>query len=316
MYDQYLTILSSSALSPSGKVTLCSKLGVKNIKARFIHYVVLKGQEGSEKQLDYDNALLQQLLVNEDEDISDTNISGSDEGDTLFVYPRYGTISPWSSKATSIAQVCGLAQTVHRIERGTMITIIPEADAGYDKDLAASLLHDRMTETLTSTAPDLENMFGSSGPAPLQHIPMHGKGNDPRLALRNANKTLGLALDESEIEYLIKAYSMDGPLARNPTDAELFMFAQVNSEHCRHKQFNASWTVDGVEKPHSLFDMIRNTHRESPEYTISAYSDNAAVFEGQPGSFFAPNRYTGQWEHVNELVPFLGKVGMYFSIMH
>lgn len=138
----------------------------------------------------------------------------------------------------------------------------------YDKNLAASLLHDRMTQTLSPEAPDLELMFAQNAPAPPQLVPMHAEGSDPRDALHEANKTLGLALDSSEIEYLVKAYSMDGPIARNPTDTELFMFAQVNSEHCRHKQFSASWTIDGIQKPYSLFDMIRNTHRRNPEYVF------------------------------------------------
>lgn len=136
----------------------------------------------------------------------------------------------------------------------------------YDKALAASLLHDRMTQTLSHEAPDLELMFAQNTPAPPLLIPMHAEGSDPRDFLRKVNKTLGLALDSSEVDYLVEAYSMDGPIARDPTDAELFMFAQINSEHCRHKQFNASWSVDGVQKQHSLFDMIRNTYHRSPKY--------------------------------------------------
>ena len=136
----------------------------------------------------------------------------------------------------------------------------------YDKALAASLLHDRMTQTLSHEAPDLELMFAQNAPAPPLLIPMHAEGSDPRDVLRQVNKTLGLALDSSEVDYLVEAYSMNGPIARDPTDAELFMFAQINSEHCRHKQFNASWSVDGVQKQHSLFDMIRNTYQCNPKY--------------------------------------------------
>lgn len=318
---EYLTYHGSTALSLFRRQNLASKLGVSAIRARFIHYVALKEPPGRGQQADYDQSVFKELLDYGDDNDSKDDPSKDDDGDesgcenradTLFVYPRSGTISPWSSKATSIAQVCGLSHVVHRIERGTIITIIPEANNGYDKDLAAKLLHDRMTETLDTSAPDLEKMFAQSSPAPLQYIPMHAEGSDPRDALRKVNKTLGLALDESEIDYLVKAYALDGPIARDPTDVELFMFAQVNSEHCRHKQFNASWTIDGVEKPYSLFDMIRNTHRKSPAYTISAYSDNAAVFEGQKGSFLAPDRYTGEWRQTAESVPFLGKVGRSF----
>ena len=156
---------------------------------------------------------------------------------------------------------------VRRIERGIVLKLVFKDT--YNKDLAANLLHDRMTQTLSHKAPDLELMFAQNAPAPPQLIPMHVAGSNPRDVLRHANKTLGLALDSSEIDYLVEAYSMDGPIARNPTDAELFMFAQVNSEHCRHKQFNASWTIDGTQKPYSLFDMIRNTHRKNPEYVSS-----------------------------------------------
>lgn len=317
---EYLTSHGSVALFSFRRQNIANKLGVSAIRARYIHYVALKEPEGQEKRADYDKSVFKELLDYGDEDSLEDKLSeddGAESGDgrradTMFVYPRFGTISPWSSKATSIAQVCRLSHVVHRIERGTIMVIIPEANKGYDKDLAAKLLHDRMTETLSTTAPDLEKMFAQSSPAPLQYIPMHAEGSDPRDALRKANKTLGLALDEGEIDYLVKAYALDGPIARDPTDVELFMFAQVNSEHCRHKQFNASWTIDGVEKPHSLFDMIRNTHRKSPAYTISAYSDNAAVFEGQRGSFFAPDRYTGEWKQTAEYVPFLGKVGRSF----
>ena len=158
---------------------------------------------------------------------------------------------------------------VRRIERGIVLKLVFKDS--YNKDLAASLLHDRMTQTLSHKAPDLELMFAQNAPTPPQLIPMHAAGSDPRDVLRHANKTLGLALDSSEIDYLVEAYSMDGPIARNPTDAELFMFAQVNSEHCRHKQFNASWTIDGTQKPYSLFDMIRNTHRKNPEYVFSEW---------------------------------------------
>ncbi len=314
---EYLTFHGSTALSPFRRQSLASRLGVSAVKARFIHHAALKDLQGQEKQADYDKSVFAELLdYGEDDNLDDhpsrrdgDESSNEDGADTFFVYPRSGTISPWSSKATSIAQVCGLSHVVYRIERGTIIVIIPKANEKYDKEPAVKLLHDRMTETLSSAAPDLEAMFAQSSPAPLQYIPMHAEGSDPRDALKKANKTLGLALDESEIDYLVKAYALDGSIARDPTDVELFMFAQVNSEHCRHKQFNASWTIDGVEKPYSLFDMIRNTHRKSPAYTISAYSDNAAVFEGQKGSFFAPDRYTGEWKQTVESVPFLGKVG-------
>ncbi len=305
--DQYLTFLGSSALSEFRRKSLASKLGVRDVRARYIHYVALKGSPGG-KEGDYDTSILQELLNYGDDGLEEDSHKDGTGLDTIFVYPRTGTISPWSSKGTSIAQVCGLGNEVKRIERGTVFTILPKGD-GYDTGLASRLLHDRMTQAASLTAPDLEVMFAQSSPAPLQHIRIHTEGTDPRDVLRQASKTLGLALDESDVDYLVKAYAMDGPIARDPTDAELFMYAQVNSEHCRHKQFNASWTIDGVQKPYTLFDMIRNTHRKNPSYTISAYSDNAAVFEGQKGGFLAPDRHTGEWKQAIELVPYLGKVG-------
>ena len=153
---------------------------------------------------------------------------------------------------------------VRRVERGVLLKVV--STNTYDRNLAASLLHDRMTQTLSYEAPDPELMFAQNAPAPPQLIPMHTDDSDPRDVLRQANKSLGLALGSLEVDYLVEAYSMDGPIARDPTDAELFMFAQVNSEHCRHKQFNASWTVDGVKKQHSLFEMIRNTYQCNPKY--------------------------------------------------
>ena len=165
-----------------------------------------------------------------------------------------------------------------------------------------------MTQDFTTSAPDLEAMFAEHQPSTANVIQTYGTDIDPRHALEEANKSLGLALDASEIEYLIQAYASAGPLARSPSDVELFMFAQVNSEHCRHKHFNATWTIDGVKKPHSLFSMIRNTHKLNPKYTISAYSDNAAVLEGVKGAFLAPGRSTGEWTQIKEQVHYLAKV--------
>ena len=227
---------------------------------------------------------------------------------TYYVSPRVGTISPWSSKATSIAHVCGCRKSVKRIERGFVITIVFNAEATPDPSTFADVFYDRMTQDFTTSAPDLEAMFAEHQPSPANVIQTYGTDADPRHALEEANKSLGLALDASEIEYLIQAYASGGPLARSPFDVELFMFAQVNSEHCRHKQFNATWTIDGVKKPSSLFDMIRNTHRMNPRYTISAYSDNAAVLEGVKGTFLAPGRSTGEWTQTKERVHYLTKV--------
>ena len=228
-----------------------------------------------------------------------------------FVSPRIGTISPWSSKATSIASVCGFGQIVKRIERGTVYTITLKEPLDENIVPFADLLHDRMTETISTSIPDLEAMFAESAPASARTVSMQEVAIEPRQALQDANKALGLALDASEIEYLLDAFAKDGPVPRDPFDVELFMFAQVNSEHCRHKQFNASWVIDGEKKAHSLFDMIRNTYKKNPKYVVSAYSDNAAVLEGGEGgngSFLAPVHSTGEWTQTVERVHYLAKV--------
>ena len=204
--------------------------------------------------------------------------------------------------------MCGFGKTVKRIERGIVITIIFDVARTIDPSIFADLLHDRMTQTFTSSPPDLDAMFAESPASPATIVQLHDEGIDPRSALEQANKSLGLALDASEIEYLVQAFSLDGPLSRSPYDVELFMFAQVNSEHCRHKQFNAAWTINGRKMPYSLFDMIRNTHKKNPQHTISAYSDNAAVLEGMPGSFLAPNYLTGEWIETKERVDYIAKV--------
>ncbi|KAG9881858.1 phosphoribosylformylglycinamidine synthase-like protein, partial [Aureobasidium melanogenum] len=215
-------------------------------------------------------------------------------------------ISPWSSKATSIAHVCGLEKQIKRIERGMVIAAsfkdAPETDDIPNPDV----LHDRMTQTIESGPPDLDLMFAEHEPAEAQEIELFAEGSTPKEALQKANRTLGLALDASEIDYLVDAYS--NQLKRNPIDVELFMFAQVNSEHCRHKQFNADWTIDGMRKPNSLFGMIRNTHKKHPEYVVSAYSDNAAVLQGEHASLWAPEHSTGEWKQTKEIVHFLAKV--------
>jgi phosphoribosylformylglycinamidine synthase len=299
--DQYLTILGSSALSDFRRRLVVERLGIDDVRARYVHYVALYGNRDGNVP-NYDTEALNQLLAYGDQTFEE---SAADEADitTLFVTPRVGTISPWSSKATSISQVCGFGDAIKRIERGTIITITSKNE--YDTKIAARLLHDEMTETLQDHLPDLEEMFAEGTPTPAKIISLFEKDSDPRQALQEANKTLGLALDESEIEYLIDAYRT---LDRSPLDTELFMFAQVNSEHCRHKQFNASWTIDGAKKPHSLFQMIRETHKRNPNHVISAYSDNAAVLEGTRGSFWSPSVYTGEWKQTHESVHFLAKV--------
>ncbi|HTM60066.1 MAG TPA: phosphoribosylformylglycinamidine synthase [Burkholderiales bacterium] len=194
----------------------------------------------------------------------------SASGTVYLVVPRLGTISPWSSKATDIAHNCGL-KSVRRIERGTAYTI----DSANPR--VATLIHDRMTETVLASFDEAAKLF--------EHVPPRALGLIRLNDLRKANGELGLALNEDEIEYLERAYKAIG---RDPTDAELTMFAQANSEHCRHKIFNADWIVDGEKKPQSLFSMIRHTHAVTPAGTVVAYADNAAIMEAGAAQRFHP----------------------------
>lgn len=227
----------------------------------------------------------------------------ADNSVTYFVTPR--NVSPWSSKGTSITHVCGLREHLERIERGRAITVTFERPAEGGRLTCKDAIYDRMTELLTTVQPDLAHMFQKRQRYPLQVVDIFAPGSEPIEILRDYNKKCGLALDEAEMQYLVQVFQQQG---RPPHDIELFMFAQVNSEHCRHKQFNASWKIDGVEMGQSLFQMIRNTHKVSPEYTISAYSDNAAVLQGETASFWAPEYSTGIWKLTKEVVHVLVKV--------
>ncbi|WP_243351141.1 phosphoribosylformylglycinamidine synthase [Stenotrophomonas acidaminiphila] len=199
-----------------------------------------------------------------------------------YVVPRLGTLSPWSSKATELVRGAGLA--IQRVERGTRLDL-----AGWPSDPAlqaavARLLHDPMTQSLLADIAQARALFDSPARKPLQRIALAD--------LEGANKRLGLALAEDEIEYLRQRY---GELGRDPSDVELMMFAQANSEHCRHKIFNASWTIDGQAQERSLFRMIKNTHQQTPQHTLSAYSDNAAVIEGEPAARYRPDPASGRY---------------------
>lgn len=204
------------------------------------------------------------------------------QGQRLFVIPRFGTISPWSTKATDIAHHCGLGD-IARIERGIGF-YIQSSTPFTDAELAqiAVALHDPMTESVLRQIDDAEVLFKAEAPKSLFEVPLLTEG---RSALESANTELGLALSEDEIDYLVTQYTQ---LKKNPTDVELMMFAQVNSEHCRHKIFNADWVIDGEAQAHSLFRMIRETHMQNSRGTLVAYSDNSSVLEGSTeGRFFA-----------------------------
>ncbi|MDP1633200.1 MAG: phosphoribosylformylglycinamidine synthase, partial [Gallionellaceae bacterium] len=223
---------------------------------------------------------------------------------TLLVVPRIGTISPWSSKATDIARHCNLPQVV-RIERG-VVYYLKNRNGKHlnddEKKAVLPLLHDRMTESVIAEVTGLgERIFKHGTPQPLATVDILKGG---KAALETANRELGLALSADEIDYLVENFIK---LGRNPTDVELMMFAQANSEHCRHKIFNADWIIDDVQQGISLFGMIRNTHRLHPAGTVVAYSDNSSVIEGAEIERFYP-RADGEYAFSRELTHTLMKV--------
>jgi len=238
-------------------------LPIGDVSARYQHFVLLDASLDQASQ-----ARLAQLL-----DYGPPYRAENSNAAThaLLVIPRPGTVSPWASKATDIAHNCGLA-AVRRIERGIIYHLTARKLDAAALVRAASLLHDRMTQTVVDMAFDGSELFTTLPGKPMHTVAVQ--------ALGQANLALGLALSDDEIDYLRQAFTQ---LGRDPTDVELMMFAQANSEHCRHKIFNAQWRIDGVAQEHTLFDMIRATHRAQPDGTIVAYSDNAAVMAGGPG---------------------------------
>ncbi len=278
-----LRFRGSPALSPFRLEKLLAALRqrvptVTEVYAEFVHFVdgrlVTHDREVLDRLLQYGPAATQRHLGGEP---------------TFLVVPRPGTLSPWSSKATDIARNCGLRH-VRRIERGVAYYL--EATQALTTEQQAALkplLHDRMTETVLGPDDDPVVLFAQAEPAPLVRVDLLGGGRD---ALATANHELGLALSEDEIDYLFDSFIR---LERNPTDVELMMFAQANSEHCRHKIFNADWIIDGVAQDRSLFAMIRNTYTCHPDNVLSAYCDNAAVIAGFPAGRFFPDPADGQY---------------------
>lgn len=229
---------------------------------------------------------------------------GADDpsGELFLVIPRPGTISPWSSKATDIAHNCGL-RAIHRIERGIAYFVQSSRPLAQEDWLALqALLFDRMTQSVLGDLEQAELLFKVSDPAALQTVDL---GVDPEFALRRANQSMGLALTDDEIEYLVENYAI---LGRHPTDVELMMFAQANSEHCRHKVFNANWIVDKRPQDKTLFEMIRTTYRHASTGILSAYRDNAAVISGHVSHRFYPDPSTHEYQRVDEAVHILMKV--------
>lgn len=260
---------------------------LQKIDAQFVYLLELERSLNPE-ELDQTCALL-----NATQPIDSKAQNGADE---VWVTPRIGTVSPWSSKATDIFHHCNLS-AVRRVERGIRYRL---HGAEYSNALA-TVLHDPMTQSITRDETGTHQLFEHPAPAPLAFVPVLESG---RTALATSNQELGLALSDAEIDYLVEGYQ---ELGRNPSDAELMMFAQANSEHCRHKIFNASWDVDGERQPRSLFAMIRHTHASSPGGVLSAYSDNAAVIAGSSGQRLVPDN-DGLYRRVAEATPILIKV--------
>ena len=293
--SEFTCLLGEPALSDFRKRKLVRRLaGISGLKAALeAHFVYLVESEAILDEQDISR--LQDLLHGE----FTTDLHS---GDLLLVVPRLGTQSPWSSKATDIARRCGL-DSIQRIERGTAY-FVPGSDhlAPRERVRLRGMLHDRMTQSVLDSLEDAHELFIHNEPALLGRIALSHEGSD---ALRAADRDLGLALSEDEIAYLAEAYCAMG---RDPTDAELMMFAQANSEHCRHKIFNAQWIIDGDDRELSLFSMIRNTHARSPDGVLSAYHDNSAVLAGPRGERFFIDPQSGSYVRKTENLPFQIKV--------
>jgi phosphoribosylformylglycinamidine synthase len=261
---------------------------VQDISAEYVHFV-----EIAEPLSDTESRVLDRLLH-----YGPRTEPHELQGRRLLVVPRIGTISPWSSKATDVAHNCSLGK-VKRIERGIWYTVAGEVT--NDAALRAAI-HDRMTESVLDREEDAVHLFHHAAPQPLTTIDVLGGGH---AAIQAANSAMGLALAADEIDYLVDNFCA---LGRNPTDVELMMFAQANSEHCRHKIFNADFIVDGEKQPKSLFKMIRRSTEASPDGVLSAYSDNAAVMEGPEAGLFFPDPQTGVYAFHREPFGILMKV--------
>ena len=301
-----LILPGSNALSVFRSLRLLTELqaalpAIVAVQARFVHFI-----DAAEPLSPDEGSRLAALLTYGPEAEAEEGA-----GEEFFVIPRFGTISPWASKATDIVHNCGMGH-IKRVERGVAYRIklkagmlgmtaakkLNEAQAQQ----VAALLHDRMTETVLRDADQATGMFRTLDARPLASIDVLGHG---KAALALANTELGLALSDDEIDYLFAAFT---EAQRNPTDVELMMFAQANSEHCRHKIFNADWVIDGVAQDKSLFAMIKNTHQLQPKGTIVAYSDNSSIMEGATVARFYPRGASHEYAASQELTHTLMKV--------
>jgi phosphoribosylformylglycinamidine synthase len=302
-----LTLRGSPALSPFRLQKLLQDLQfagvpVRSVSTQYIHFVDL----APGATLDAQQTIVLEKLLTYGPRRETTEASGL----LQVVAPRPGTISPWASKATDIAHICGLTQ-ISRIERAVAFWFSLD-NAGLSKPLSVlspaqvialrSKLHDRMTQVVFNDLSQLETLFRHEQPRPLASVPVLAQG---RAALVAANQSLGLALADDEIDYLVKAFTT---LGRDPNDIELMMFAQANSEHCRHKIFNATWDIDGTAQDRSLFQMIKNTYQLHNDGILSAYKDNAAVLTGTRGGRFYVNPESGEYATHDEDIHILCKV--------
>ncbi len=265
---------------------------INTVNSAYLHVV-----ESKKKLSNAELKILKQILTYSEgltEEISPKDI--------IFITPRIGTISPWSSRATDIIKRCGI--NILRIERVKTISFTTNDRSNLsknEKESLGKLLFDRMTESIFLKQSDIKELFVHHKPKPLSYINIIDKGISE---LKSFNLSQGLAMSEDEIDYLFDYFSNSN---RNPTDAELMMFAQANSEHCRHKIFNASWVINNEKQSKSLFSMIRNTHKASPKKTVVAYSDNSSIIEGSVINRFYPN-IKGHYSEHNELTHYLMKV--------
>ncbi|MDT9587199.1 MAG: phosphoribosylformylglycinamidine synthase [Candidatus Arsenophonus melophagi] len=293
-----MEILRGSAALSKLRITkllaLCQqqKLPVIEIYAEYIHFAEFSAGLNQD-----DQKKISQLLQ-----YGPSFTEQKHNGQFLLVTPRPGTISPWSSKATNIAHNCGLHQVI-RLERGIAYYIICSSSlsASQFNDLS-NILHDRMIEAVWTSFKQVQSLFMHHKPTPMLTVAIL---KDGRRALELANTKLGLALTADEIDYLMCFFQK---LARDPTDVELYMFAQMNSEHCRHKIFNANWVINGRSQPNSLLDMIKNTYRKTPDYILSAYTDNASVIVGSHIGRFFPDPLTGKYDFHHEHAHIVMKV--------
>ena len=302
-----LLLTGGFALSDFRKHKLVEQLkasisGCLGLEARYLHIVNLL----PDAALDRDQKRVLDQLLDYGYGVGAPTVQQSAEVISRVTVPRIGTISPWATKATDITHHCGL-ECIERVERGVQWEFLFDAALTSEQleefnGLLSGLIYDPMTESCLNAAAEAIELFHQTEPAPLVSIDILGGGRD---ALEKADGEFGFALSEPEKVYLLEQFTA---LGRNPTDVELMMFAQVNSEHCRHKIFNADWRIDGKTRDRSLFGMIRSTHEKHPNGTLVAYKDNAAVLEGFSGHRFYPQAADKTFVYQDEPIHFTAKV--------